>query len=230
MTTLLSRRQALVNTALTATSMSLLTWTHRNASARTAPTPDPKADHDILNALLAAEYDGVATYQAGAEIVARETDVAVRDTVLAVAAHFQQQHQEHAAALAALIAESGGTPITYRETAQIPASFPVEASVTDVLRLAADKEKRAAYTYVDVLRQVGTQTAAKLISSIGGVESQHFVVLHLLAEGLVVPTAATLEMAELVVPAAFVTDPGLPKTTHLDDLPALDEALALRSE
>jgi Ferritin-like domain len=61
----------------------------------------PKNDNTTLNALLSAEYDAIATYTAGAGIIAADsaTAQATRDTVTAVAVHFRDQHTQHAAAL-----------------------------------------------------------------------------------------------------------------------------------
>jgi hypothetical protein len=55
------------------------------------------------------------------------------------------------------------------------------------------------------------------------------VVLHLLAEGLIVPGPNTNSMATLVVPASFIVDVGLAGSTNLETFPALDAALALQS-
>lgn len=228
--TLVSRRKAFVQAAHAATVISVASGWSRTARGKVDLPPDPASDNQVLNALLAAEYDGVATYSVGAEVVQNEPNESVRETVLAVASHFQRQHREHARALVELIQETGGAPVSDPETAQIPDSFPSDPTTSDVLKLAADKEKQAAYTYVDVLNQLSTNSAAKLVAAIGGVESQHFIVLYLLAESLIAPTAATREMAELVVPAAFVTDPGISGVTNLEDFPALDEALALQPQ
>lgn len=228
----LTRRESLVRAAAAAAGIGLaasLTTAARRARAEVDPPPDPDADNTILNALLAAEYNAIATYTAGAGIIAGDdgTPQETRDLVTDVAVHFQQQHQDHAAALAALIAGSGGNPIDDPGTAIIPASFPAAPTTTDVIKLAADKEKAAAFTYAQVLQQVSTQTAAKLVASIGGVEAQHFVVLYLLAEGLIAPTDGTAASAALVVPASFVLDVGLAGSTNLEDFPALDALLAL---
>lgn len=228
----LSRRQMMARAAATAASLGLamsVTAAARKAQAKVDPEPDPVKDNDTLNALLAAEYDAVATYTAGAGIIAGDvgTPQDVRDLVTDVAVHFQDQHKEHAAALAALITDNGGTPATDSGNAAIPASFPAAPTTTDVIKLAADKERAAAFTYANVMQAISTQTAAKLVAAIGAVETQHFVVLYLLAEGLIVPTAATAANVALVVPAAFVADVGGAGTLSLENFPALDAALEL---
>jgi rubrerythrin len=223
----------LVRAAATAAGLGLtlsIDAMRRKARAEVDPEPDPERDNETLNALLAAEYDAIATYGAGAGIIAADTATpqATRDTVTAVAVHFRDQHTQHAAALKALIEEMDGTPVEDSGTPTLPGSFPAAtATTTDVIKLAADKEKQAAFTYANVMANISTRTAAKLVASIGAVETQHFVVLYLLAEGLITATEMTGASANLVVPAAFVLDVGGAGTVNLEDFPALDDLLEL---
>lgn len=227
----LSRRQVLVRAAATAASLGLavsISAAARRARAQANPEPDPAKDNDVLNALLTAEYDAIATYTAGAGIIADDaaTPQATRDVVTAVAVHFQDQHKQHAAALKALIEENDGTPVEDSMMAKIPDSFD-EATTTGVLKLAADKEKQAAVAYAEVMKQISTSAAAKLVASIGAVETQHFVVLYLLVEGLIAANAMTAASPELVVPAAFILDVGGGGTVNLESFAALDDLLEL---
>jgi hypothetical protein len=226
----LTRRQVLVRAAATATGLGLaisLSAVSRRARAVDSE-PDPSADNDVLNALLKAEYDAVATYAAGAGIIAADAAApqATRDVVTAVAVHFQDQHRQHAAAIARLIEENGGTPVVDDMTAKLPDSFD-DMTTSGVLKLAADKEKQAAIAYANVMSTIGTTGAAKLVASIGAVETQHFVVLYLLVEGLIAANDMTAASPELIVPAAFVLDVGGSGTLNLEDFAALDELLAL---
>jgi rubrerythrin len=227
----LTRRQVIVRAAATAASLGLavsMSAAARRASAQANSEPDPAADNEILNALLTAEYDAIATYTAGAGIIADDaaTPQATRDVVTAVAVHFQDQHKEHAAALKALIEENDGTPVEDSMMAKIPESFH-EATTTGVLKLAADKEKQAAVAYAEVMKSISTSAAAKLVASIGAVETQHFVVLYLLVEGLIAANAMTAASPELIVPAAFVLDVGGEGTANLETFAALDDLLEL---
>lgn len=228
----ISRRSMLVRSAATAAGIGLsisVLAAQRKAQAKVDPVPNAASDNDVLNALLKAEYDAIATYTAGAGIIAADTATpqATRDTVTGVAVHFRNQHTEHAAALKKLIETNGGTPATDSGTPTLPSSFPAAtATTTDVIKLAADKEKAAAFTYAQVMASISTQTAAKLVASIGAVESQHFVVLYLLAEGLIEATAKTGMSPTLVVPAAFILDVGGPGSVNLENFAALDALLA----
>lgn len=227
-----SRRKLLVRAAATAAGLGLavsINAATRKAQAKVAPIPNSTADNDTLNALLSAEYDAIATYTAGAGIIAADaaTPKATRDIVTNVAIHFQDQHKQHAAALLKLIQANGGTPVADSMKAKIPASFPAAPTTTDVMKLATDKEKQAAVAYVQVMETISTLTAAKLVAAIGAVETQHFVVLYLLVEGLIQANAGTAMNPTLVVPAAFVLDVGATGTTNLETFPALDTLLKL---
>jgi rubrerythrin len=229
----LSRRQLIVRAAVAATALGLavsINAASRTAEAKISPAPDPKKDNDVLNALLAAEYDAIATYTAGAGIIAKDvaTPEATRRVVTDVAVHFQDQHKQHAAALKKMIEDNGGTAVTDTMTPKLPSSFPAAtATTTDVMKLAADKEKHAAVAYVEVMKSISTLTAAKLVASIGGIETQHFVVLYLLIEGLISANDKTAMNPTLVVPAAFVLNVGAAGTANLENFPALDTLLTL---
>jgi rubrerythrin len=227
----LSRRQVLVRAAATAASLGLavtISAASRRAYAKVSPAPDPAQDNALLNALLKAEYDAIATYTAGAGIIAADaaTPEATRKIVTDVAVHFQSQHKQHAAALKALIEANDGQPSADSMQAKIPESFD-EATTVGVLKLAADKEKQAAVAYAEVMKSISTSNAAKLVASIGAIETQHFVVLYLLVEGLIVANAMTGMNPTLVVPAAFVLDVGGDGTANLENFKALDDLLAL---
>jgi hypothetical protein len=179
------------------------TFTERRAHAQTS-------DVEILNALLSAEYAAVKAYDAGAGILmeppAADPLADAAPTVLAVALHFQSQHRDHATELVRRITMDGGTPVDEATvTFTPPAGFT--ASVLNVIRLAANAEKDAAVAYNQVLAEVDSDTHASLIASIGGVEAQHFIVLSLVAQGVVQATATTGAMAIELTPTGFVVSP-----------------------
>lgn len=227
----LSRRQVIVRAAAAAASLGLatsLSLATRRARASVDPEPSPEQDNDVLNALLKAEYDAIATYTAGAGLIADDaaTPQATRDVVTAVAVHFQDQHRQHAAALKQLIEDNDGTPVADAMTATLPGSFD-DTSTLGVMKLAADKEKQAAVAYAEVMKSISTSAAAKLVASIGAIETQHFVVLYLLVEGLIAANTMTAASPALIVPAAFVLDVGGTGTQSLENFPALDDLLTL---
>jgi hypothetical protein len=194
------------------------------ATFKDRPARAQTEDVDLLNALLSAEYAAVKAYDAGAGILMAppagdplETSAPV---VLAVAVHFQQQHRDHATQLAARITADGGTPVDEATiTFTPPTGFT--ASVLNVIRLAANAEKDAAVAYNQVLADVDSATHASLIASIGGVEAQHFIVLSLIAQGVVAATSATQAMAMELTPTGFVLSPatGLDGLMSVPDFP-----------
>lgn len=228
----MSRREMLLRAAITAASLNIataLTTVARDARADDDET-DPAADNEHLNAALAAEYDAIATYAAGATIIAADasTPKATRDAVAGLGAHFQAQHVEHAAALDKFIKMNAGVPIADPGAPNLPASFPAAtAKTSDVMKLAADKEKHAAVAYASALAKVGAATAAELLASIGAVETQHFVLLYAFAEGLIAPNDVTLKNVALLSPASFVLDVGAAGTISLETETALAALLTL---
>lgn len=179
-------------------------------------------DVGILNALLSAEYGAIKAYDAGAGVLsnpsASDPLAAAAPTVLAVAVHFQGHHRVHADQLRTRITAAGGTPVVESSvTFAAPAGFT--GTVLNVIRLASNAEKDAAVAYTNMLSSVSSEMHAELIASIGGVESQHFIVLSLLAQGVIQATGDTRAMAMEIVPAAFVTSPGnsVPSLSNVAD-------------
>jgi hypothetical protein len=163
-----------------------------------------------MNALLSAEWSAIAAYDAAAGYLAAPSSsdamATIAPTVLAVAKHFASQHQDHAAQLGAAVTEAGGAPV-----AQSSVVFAAPAgwtpSVLDVLKLAANAEKAASIAYTDALKQLSAASAAQLAASIGGVETQHYVLLSLLVLGVAEPTTLMRWMVTDVVPRSFTGSP-----------------------
>lgn len=178
-------------------------------------------DNNLLNALLSAEYNAIDAYTAGAGILmappAGDALASAAPTVLAVAVHFQSQHRDHAEQLRALITTMGGTPVPMPTMSTFTAPSGFTPGVANVIKLAANAEKAAAIAYADTLKAVTSSMSAKLLAAIGGVETQHYIVLSLLARGVVNATAMTMAMANDVVPSSFVANVGT-STSSLEAL------------
>jgi hypothetical protein len=179
----------------------------------------PMQDLTLLNALLAAEYGAIAAYTAGAGILmappSGDPQASVAPAALAVAVHFQSQHREHAVKLAGLITAGGGTPVAESSVMFTP-PMGFRAGVLNVIRLACNAEKGAAIAYADTLKSLSSQASAEVVAAIGGVETQHFIVLYLLATGIVSPAPGV--MPADVVPQAFTSRLGS-GTMGLQDVP-----------
>lgn len=187
----------------------------RNAHAQPLP-----ADAAALNTLLTTEWQLVHTYDAVTSILsmpaAGDPDASAGAPLIAVCQHFQSQHRDHASRLIALVQGDGGTPVT---EASVPFVQPMGflPTVRNGLRLAANQEKAAAIGYANALRTMSSQTAALTVAAIGGVEAQHFVVMYLLALGLLAPTMATASMGSTIVPVSFAVAAGA-GTTGLESV------------
>ena len=167
-------------------------------------------DVGVLNGLLNAEYDLQGVYRSTAGYLAspssRDPDRANAAGIAAVLAGWAQHHALHADAVATAVRAAGGTP------SPRPAGDPAPptgftASVSNYLRLIANRERAASIAYVDAQRTLATQANARVAAAIGGVETQHFVVAYTHSRGaLSLRSMAT--MAGVVVPRAFVSRQG----------------------
>ncbi len=158
-----------------------------------------------LNALLSAEYKAIDAYTQGAGVLAADSSD-LGKLVLAVAVEFQSDHKAHAALLDHTITSLGGTPTTAAENKfTLPAGF--KASTPNVMKLACNAERAAAVAYNQVLKGLTTKNNRFIAAAIEGDETQHYVVLAALIEGLVTPTAnlTATSNADKVVPQSYVS-------------------------
>ena len=140
-------------------------------------------DVKILSGALAAEFQGIAAYQVGAESGLLQTQV------LDLAVQFQGHHKAHADLLAATIKQLGGAPVAPKQTYD----FPVAQlkSQNDVLRFAAGLEQGAVSAYLVAVPAFDNRDLAKAAASILGDEAMHWAILR-------------QALSENPVPAAFV--------------------------
>lgn len=163
------------------------------------------SDIELLNALLTAEYKAIDAYTQGAGVLMTDSSD-LGKLVLAVAVEFQKDHKEHAVVLSATITALGGTPVLEANNKfTLPTGF--RASTPNVMKLACNEERKAAIAYNQVIKGLKHADNRFISAAIQGDETQHYVVLVALIEGLAVPTAAlTLAKADQVVPRAFVSE------------------------
>ncbi|MGQ0506781.1 MAG: ferritin-like domain-containing protein [Myxococcaceae bacterium] len=162
-----------------------------------------------LNALLTAEYKALDAYAQGAAVLTAEKNdmtktQAQRDLaslVLAVAGEFIKDHTAHAALLDKTVKDLGGAAVA-KESAKFTLPTGFKASTVNVMKLAANEERRAAIAYNGVIKELGTPSNRFISAAIEGDETQHYMVLAALIEGLAVPTMTII--ADQVVPRAFV--------------------------
>lgn len=174
------------------------------------------ADIEPLNQLLTAEYKAIAAYTAGAKLIgdAPGSDPlsALKEVITAIAVDFRSHHQLHAAELVKAIDTLSGTPVqeqTVSDAFAAPDALTSNPTITNVLKFAASAERAAAVAYNQVVAGLEDAQYRFLATSIGGDESQHFIVLAALVAGLAGPGAKlSAETADDVVPQAFVYSVG----------------------
>ncbi len=188
--------------------------------------PDP--DIIPLNAMLAAEYQAIAAYNAGLSILSAppsgDPQAANALTLAAIATQWKTQHTAHAALLASTITGIGGTPVV-QSTVTFTPPTGFTPSVTNVLKLAANLEKGAAIAYATAVANLSTAGNRFVAGTIEGDETQHFIVLYALLNGVVSPGVALAAMGTAnVVPRTFVTSPTSDTSVGLDGLMAFTYA------
>lgn len=178
-----------------------------SVAACSDPVPSgPSADVTPLNALLAAEYEAIKAYEEGLTVLRSpmmgDPMLALSRDYARLAARWQSQHRDHAAALVNTIRANLGTPILESSvTFTRPPMFT--GTITNVLKLACNREKAAARTYNDAVKTLKAAGNRFVAGSIEGDETQHFIFLYALLKGVVQPGATILEAD--AVPASFVS-------------------------
>lgn len=180
------------------------------------------ADVMVLNALLRAEYEAQQAYDLAIGYFGTPAmDDPARSIAPAaslVAAHYRSQHADHGARLARLITSLQGTPIAQSAVIfNLPTAMNFTRTTQNFLRLACNAEKGAAIAYTNALKSLSNVTAAELAAAIGGVETQHFIVLYLLLKGVATPGPAAATMITEISPRSVVAIEG--ETTDLASVP-----------
>jgi len=170
---------------LSGTAIALLGGCHSVAAQvqKTGAKDTQATDIQILDSALAAERQGIAAYQLGADSGLLQKPV--RDLAL----QFQGHHKAHADLLAATIKQLGGSPADPPKKYD----FPVEKLKTqaDVLQFAAGLEQGAVSAYLAAIPILDNRDLAKAAGSILGDEAMHWAILR-------------QALGENPVPAAFV--------------------------
>ncbi len=188
----------------------------RDAEAQSA------ADVMVLNALLRAEYEAQQAYDSAIGYFGSPAmDDPARSLGAAaglVATHYRSQHLDHGMRLARLITSLQGTPISQSSVIFTPpTAMGFTRTVQNYLRLACNAEKAAAIAYTNALKSLTNVTAAELAAAIGGVETQHFIVIYLLLKGVASPGPAAAMMVSEICPRSVVAITG--ETTDLSTVP-----------
>ncbi len=168
----------------------------------------PNPDIGPLNQLLTAEYQAIKAYADALptlQMPPTGDPLAANGPALSViATAWQGHHRAHATQLAAAITAIGGTPVA-EATVMFTRPTGYTAHVANVLKLACNAEKGAAIAYNRAVKALSSTGNRFLAGTIEGDETQHFIVLYTLLQGVVsaVPAGLITNISE-VVPKAFV--------------------------
>ncbi|HVY06426.1 MAG TPA: ferritin-like domain-containing protein [Burkholderiales bacterium] len=166
-----SRRRFLGESGLllSASAIALLAGCENLAAAQKGGS-GTENDIAILNSALAAEREGIAAYQLGAD--SGLLDAGTR----ALALKFQGHHKAHADLLAATVSKLGGKPGEPKRKYD----FPVDKlkGQADVVKFAAQLEQGAVSAYLGAVAQFGNRDLARAAASILGDEAMHLAILR----------------------------------------------------
>lgn len=129
------------------------------------------SDIDLLNESVAAEYFGVAAYEAAIN------SGLLDDGVADVARAFQHDHVVHAEAFAEEVRARGGEAVEAKAMEVYASDFPPLGSQADVLNYAIELESGAAKAEMINVGRYQDPKLAVLAAQIGGVEAMHWAAL-----------------------------------------------------
>ena len=186
---------------------------------------EPDVDSVPLNTLLATAYELATAYGACGVLIqaAPGTDpfAAWAAVLRDITVSFQAHHKAHAQELSAAIVNLGGKPITEQEVTskfKAPEALRSNPSIANAARYAASGERAAAIACNKTIGQLEASYYRYLVSSIEGVQTQHFTLwLTMLAGVAEAGPQFDASKASKIVPTAFVRK--VEKQPGLDTVP-----------
>lgn len=154
---------------LSATAVALMGGIKTARAQSAGGTVELEQDISILNTAIAAEYEAVAAYQAGAD------SGLLSAGVLQVAVKFQGHHKEHIELLSTTVKTLGGTAVGPKHGYQFPLEKLKQES--DVLTFAAGLERGAVSAYAGAIPLFDNGDLAKAAASILADEAMHWAIL-----------------------------------------------------
>jgi rubrerythrin len=133
----------------------------------------------VLGSIVALEHAGIAAWAAIAELLrgdARRYARAVREREI-----------DHAARVADLVRQLGGTPPRPRSAEAYARLFPRMRGEADALHFARDLEERLVRAYLDGLRLLPDPEQRRATAEIAADEAEDLAVVHALAGGPAAP-------------------------------------------
>lgn len=133
----------------------------------------------LLNSIVALEHAGIAAWAAIGEVL--------RGDARGYARVIRGRESDHAARIAGLVRELGGTPPEARSDAEYAPLFPRMRTEADALHFARDLEERLLRAYLDALHSLPDRGQRQAAAEIAAAEAEDLGVVHVLAGGPAAP-------------------------------------------
>ncbi len=147
--------------------------------APSAAGPRAGSGAGVLSSIVALEHAGIAAWASIAG--------ALRGDARAYARAIRERESEHAARVAALVRELGGTPPRARSDAAYAPLFPRLRDEADALHFARDLEDRLVRSYLEGLRLLPAGDGRRAMAEIAADEAEDLAVVNVLAGGPAAP-------------------------------------------
>lgn len=146
-----------------------------------APPGQPRAGSGagLLSSVVALEHAGIAAWAAIAEVLGGEPRRYART--------IREREVAHAARMADLVRELGGTPPQARPAEDYARLFPRMNGEADALHFARDLEERLVRAYLEALRLLPDRDQRLAATEIAADEAEDLAVVHALAGGPAAP-------------------------------------------
>jgi rubrerythrin len=145
------------------------------------PSGQPRAGSGagLLSSIVALEHAGIAAWAAIAEVLRGEPRRYARA--------IREREAAHAARIADLVRQLGGTPPRARSPGDYARLFPRMNSEADALHFARDLEERLVRAYLEALHLLPDRDQRLAVTQIAADEAEDLAVVHALAGGPAAP-------------------------------------------
>jgi Ferritin-like domain len=133
----------------------------------------------LLSSIVALEHAGIAAWAAIAEVL--------RGDARRYAETIRERETDHAARVADLVRQVGGTPPQARSAEDYARLFPRMRTGADALHFARDLEERLVRAYLEGLRLLPDPEQRGAAAAIAAAQAEDLAVVHALAGGPAAP-------------------------------------------
>jgi hypothetical protein len=135
----------------------------------------------LLSSIVTLEQAGIAAWAAIAEVL--------RGDPRRYARAIREREIAHAARMAGLVRQLGGTPPRARSEGEYARLFPRMSTEAEALHFARDLEERMVRAYIEALRLLPDRDQRRAAAEIAADEAEDLAVVHTLAGGPAAPQA-----------------------------------------